>query len=98
MIAESSAGLGAVIFLIGGFLYLWQKKRVFDQTIQFEVEQFSGFWSKLLAKSQDKLIFGIALTLLFGGLLTLASAYEATWGWMVLLPVYLFMLFLVVGT
>ncbi len=98
MVTESSAGLGAVLFLIGGFLYLWQKKRVFDRTNQFGVEQFSGFWGKLVAKAKDNLIFGIAITLLIGGLLIVASAYEATWGWIVLLPVYLFMLFMVVGT
>jgi hypothetical protein len=97
MVVESSAGLGAVLFLIGGLLYFWQKKRVFDRINQYGVEQFSGFWGKLVAKAKDKLIFGIAITLLFGGLLTVASAYEATWGWIVLLPVYLFMLFLVVG-
>lgn len=95
--AESSASLGAVIFLIGGFLYFWQKKRVFDRTNQYGVEQFSSFWGKLVVKAKDKLIAGIAITLIFGGLLTLASAYESTWGWIVLLPVYLFMLFLVVG-
>ena len=96
--AESNAGLGAVIVLIGGFLYIWQKKRVFDRTNHYGVEQFSSFCGKLVAKAKDKLIFGIAITLLFGGLLILASAYEATWGWVVLLPAYLFMLFLVVGT
>lgn len=97
MVAESSAGLGAVIILIGGYLYLRQKKRVFNRTNQYGVEQFSGFRGKLVEKAKDKPIFGIAITLLFGGLLTVASAYEATWDWIVLLPVYLFMLFLVVG-
>ncbi len=95
--AESSAGLGVIIFLIGGFLYLWQRKRVFDRTNQYGVEQFSGFWGKLVAKAKDKLILGFAVTLLFGGLLILASAYESSWGWIVLLPVYAFMLFLLVG-
>lgn len=95
--AESSAGLGAIVFLIGGLLYLWQKKRIFDRTNQYGVEQFSGFWGKLVAKAKDILILGFAVTLLFGGLLILASAYEATWGWIVLLPVYAFMLFLLVG-
>ena len=98
MVAESNAGLGAVIFLIGAFLYFWNKKRIFDRTNQYGVEQFSGFWGKLVAKAKDKLIFGIAITLLIGGLLTVASAYEATWGWIVLLPVYLFLLFMVIGT
>lgn len=97
MVTESSAGLGTVLFLIGGFLYFWQKKWVFDRADQYGVEQFSSFWGKLVAKAKDKLISGIAITLLFGGLLALAFAYEATWGWIVLLPVYLFMLFLVVG-
>jgi hypothetical protein len=97
MVAESSAGLGAVLFPIGGLLYFWQVKRVFDRTNQFGVEQFSVFWGKLVAKAKDKPIFGIAITLLFGGLLAVAFAYEATWGWIVLLPVYLFILFLVVG-
>ena len=95
MVAESNPSLGAVIFLIGSFLYFWQKKRVFDRTNPYGVEQFSGFWGKLVAKAKDKLIFGFAITLLFGGLLILASAYESTWGWIVLLPVYLFMLVLV---
>lgn len=97
MAAEGSAGPGAILFLIGGPLYFWQKKRVFDRTNQYGDEQFSGFRGKLIAKAKDKLIFGIAITLLFGGLLAVAFAYEATWGWIVLLPVYLFMLFLVVG-
>lgn len=99
MVAGSNAGLGAVavIFLIDGLLYFWQKKRVFDRTNQYGAEQFSSFGGKLTARANDNLIFGLAITLLFGGLLTLAVTYESTWGWIVLLPVYLFMLFLVVG-
>lgn len=94
MVADSNSSLGTVILLIGGLLLIWKKKRVFDRTNQYGVEQFSSFWSKLTAKAKDQLIFVIAISLLFAGLLVLAFANESTWGWIVLIPVYLFMLFL----
>ena len=92
MADEGSLCFGAAIFMIGALLYFWKNKRVFDRTNQYGVEQFSSFWEKLVAKAKEKLIFSIAITLLFGGLLILASAYESTWGWIVLLPVSLFVL------
>ena len=90
--------VGTILLFVGVFFVLWKRKRKFDRTNNFGVEQFSSFWGKLGAKTKDGLIGVTALMLLSSGLLILAFRFQDSWGWIVLLPLYAFMLFMLVGT
>ncbi len=87
--------LGQFFSLWGGLLALWRKKRIFDRTNQYGVERFPSFWRKLETRMKDGLLGGASIVLLSSGLLILAFRYEDSWGWVVLLPVYVFLLFIV---
>lgn len=52
---------------------------------------------KLRARAVDGAISLASIVLLSGGVLLLAFEFESSWGWIVLLPVYAFMLFLLIG-
>ena len=90
--------IGAILVAIGALLTLWRRKRKFDRTNPYGIEQFSDFWGKLGARTKDWLLRLGSIVLLSAGVLMLAFRYEDSWGWVVLLPVYAFMLFMVIGT
>lgn len=89
--------IGTVLLVFGALLALWRQRRIFDRTNPFGVEQFSSYWGKLGARMKDGLLFGASIGLLSAGLLILAIRHADSWGWVVLLPVYAFMLFLMFG-
>jgi hypothetical protein len=83
-------GVGTMLGLAGG-------KRRFDRTNAFGIERFPTFGAKLRSRSGYVLIGG-AMALLAGGALLLAFNHIDTWGWIVVAPVGLFMLYLLIGT
>jgi hypothetical protein len=87
--------IGIGLLAIGVLLGLVKRKRKFDRTNEFGVERFSSYWSKLSLKIKDGLLGGIAILFLSSGLLTLAIQNQDTWGWIVVLPVSLFILYLI---
>ena len=88
---------GIFLLIIGVLLILWQRKRRFDRTNAFGTEQFPNYWKRLMAKTNDAAISGTAVVSLTAGLLILAFQHQDSWGWIVLLPVYALMLFLLFG-
>ena len=90
--------VGSILLVVGALLALWKRKRKFDRTNSFGVEQFSDFWGKLGARLKDGLLGLMSLVLLSAGLLILAFRFQDSWGWIVLLPVYVFMLYVVLGS
>ena len=86
--------VGTILLVVGGLLALWRRKRIFDRTNQYGVERFSSFWGKLGTKTKDGLLGGASIVLLSSGLLILAFRYQDSWGWVVLLPVFAFLLFI----
>ena len=46
---------------------------------------------------KDGVLGGVSISLLFAGLLMLAFRYADSWGWVVLLPVYVFLIFVMIG-
>lgn len=86
--------IGTILLVAGALLALWRRKRQFDRTNQFGVEQFSSFWDKLRSKMKDGLIGGTSWVFLAGGLLILAFRYQDSWGWVILLPVCAILLLL----
>ena len=87
--------IGVALMAIGVLLALVKRKRKFDRTNEFGVERFSSYWSKLSLKIKDGLLSGVAILFLSSGLLTLAIQNQDTWGWIVVLPVCLFVLYLI---
>lgn len=86
--------IGALLLALGMALTLARRKRRVDRTNQFGVEQFPSYWAKLSTNIKDGLIRFISLLLLSAGLVILGFRFEDSWGWIVTLPVYAFMLFL----
>ena len=86
--------VGTLLLVVGGLFALWRKKRLFDRTNEFGVERFSSFWGKLGTKMKDGLLGWASIVLLSSGLLILAFRYQDSWGWVVLLPVFGFLLFI----
>lgn len=90
--------IGALLLALGVALTLVRRKRRFDRTNQFGIEQFTSYWAKLGTNTKDGLLRFIALLLLSAGLVILGFRFEDSWGWIVTLPVYGFMLFLLFGS
>jgi len=90
--------IGALLIALGIVLTLVRRKRRFDRTNKFGIEQFPSYWEKLGTDFRDGLYRYSALLLLFIGVLILAFRYEDSWGWMVTIPVYAYMLFLLLGS
>jgi hypothetical protein len=90
--------LGTFGIAFGVILGLWRRKRKFDRTNAYGVEQFSSYWGKLGATTKDRFLGLSSLIFLSVGVLILAYRFEDSWGWVVMLPVYVSVLFLLVGT
>ena len=89
--------LGAILLLVSGAIVWWRKKRVFDRTNQYGVERFPSFAAKSGAKLKEGVASFAALVLGAAGVLLLAVEFQDSWGWIVLLPVLAWMLFLLLG-
>jgi hypothetical protein len=89
---------GFLLLALGVALTLARRKRQFDRTNQFGIEQFPSYLKKLAINIQDGLFRYTSLMLLTSGLVILGFRFEDSWGWIVTLPVYAFMLFLLFGS
>jgi hypothetical protein len=87
-----------LLLALGAVLALVRRKRRFDRTNQFGVEQFSGYWVKLGVNIKDGALRYISLILLTSGSVIPGFRFEDSWGWIVTLPVYVFMLFVLFGS
>lgn len=89
----------AVLLLLAGIaLLLAYRKRRFDRTNQFGVERFPNYGEKLRERAMDGTLRFLSIVMLTAGLLMLGFRYENSWGWVITLPVYLFALFILLGT
>ena len=86
-----------ILIVVGVMLALKAKKRKFDRTNQHGVEQFPSFWVKLRARTVDFVLTGFSALLLAAGVIALAYGHLDTWGWIIIAPIMLFMLFLMIG-
>lgn len=90
--------IGAQLLALGMALTLARRKRRFDRTNQYGIEQFPSYWAKLSTNIKGRLLRFISLLLLSAGVLILGFRFEDSLGWIVTLPVYAFMLFLLFGS
>lgn len=89
---------GVFLLVLGVFLMLRFRKRRFDRTNAFGVEEFPSYWSKIGAKAKDAVQGLFSALLLCLGVLVLALNHVDSWGWIVLLPMLAFVIFLPLGS
>ncbi len=90
--------IGLLLLIAGGALGIKARKRKFDRTNPFGVERFPSYLTKMASKTKDQVLTGGAIMLLASGTLLLSYNHMSTWGWLVWLPIGLFMLFVLIGT
>lgn len=90
--------IGLLFLLAGGVLGIKARKRKFDRTNPYGVERFASYMTKVASKTKDHVLNGGAIMFLGSGTLLLSYNHMATWGWIVWLPIGLFMLFVLIGS
>ena len=90
--------LGIVLLAAGVLMAVWNRKRKFERINQYGHEGFPNYWARLRARSYDGLLLLLSLGLVGAGVLVLAYQHQGTWGWFVIMPVMLWVLFLMIGT
>jgi hypothetical protein len=87
-----------LLIALGSWLAYGQRSREHRRLNALGVEVFSSYGAKLRAKAMDAIAWLAAATLVTVGVVVLAVQYESSWGWLILLPLYAWMLFMVFGT
>ena len=90
--------MGVALVAIGAALGLKKRKRKFDRTNEFGVERFRSYGGKLRSRFKDGVFGFTSISLFAAGVLLLAFEHQDSWGWIVVLPVCVFMLFALLGT
>ena len=90
--------IGLLLMLAGGVLAMKARSRKFDRTNPYGVERFSSYMTKVVSKTKDHVLHGGAIMLLGSGTLLLSYNHMTTWGWIVWIPIGLFMLLVLIGT
>ena len=90
--------LGLFLLALGATSALWRKKRIFDRTNLCGIQRFPSYWAKIGIKAKDGILGFASFVFLTAGILILANRYEDSWGWIILMPLYLYMLFIVIGS
>ena len=90
--------MGLLLLVAGGFLGMKARKRKFDRTNPYGVARFPNYLTKVTSKTKDYVLSGGAIMFFGSGTLLLSYDHISTWGWIVWLPIGLFMLFALIGT
>ncbi len=95
--ARSGPEYIGLFHLAAGVLFaLWRRKRKFDRTNAFGVEQFPGHFRKLVAGAKDEMLGGASLIFSCAGVLLLAFRSVDSWVWIIVLPGCAFLLVVLV--
>ena len=89
--------VGVLLLVAGAALLFKSKQRRFKRTNEFGVERFPNFLEKLRGRSSDYVLVGGSIASLAIGTIMLASNHVDSWGWVVMAPVCVFMLYLLLG-
>jgi hypothetical protein len=98
MIDWGSDTIGVVFLCLGSLVILRLRKNKFNRTNQYGAQQYSSYWMKLAALIKERLLAGIAVLSIGVGITLLAFNHVESWGWIVVLPVYAFVIFLLFGS
>ena len=85
--------LACLLVALGLWLAYRQKSREHRRLNQLGVEVFDSFGAKVRAKTLGAASWLTVIALITTGVVMLAVQYESTWGWLVLLPLYGFLLY-----
>ena len=89
---------GLLLLALGIATFFALKRAKFQRTNKYGVERFPTFGAKLRAQLGSYILTGASFVMLAAGTITLASNHMDSWGWIVMAPVVVFMLYLLVGT
>ena len=89
--------IGIALLALGAAVAFFVKEAQFQRTNKYGVERFPTFGAKLRAQLGSYILIGCSAILLAIGTITLASSHIDSWGWIVMAPVVLFMLYLLIG-
>ena len=89
--------IGLVLLALGAAIIFVVRRATFDRTNKYGVEQFPTFGAKLRSKLGSHILIGASVVLLVAGTITLALNHMDSWGWIVMAPVAVFMLYLLLG-
>jgi len=89
--------IGLILLGLGAVLYLTARRAIFRRTNKYVVERFHSFAAKLRAKFGDHIAIWVSIFLLLAGTVSLAFNHIDSWGWVVMAPVAVFMVYLLVG-
>jgi hypothetical protein len=84
---------GAILLLLGVTLGYRFKRRRFNRMNEYGVERFPSYGRKLAARFVDGLMWFGALVCLLSGAMVIGVAYMDTWGWILVAPVALWLIF-----
>ena len=98
MIDWGSDTIGVVFLCLGSLVILRLRKKKFNRTNKYGVQQYSSYWVKLAALVKERLLAGIAVISIGAGITLLAFNHVESWGWLVVLPIYAFVIFLLFGS
>lgn len=90
--------ISCLLIALGAWIAFRQKSREHARLNQLGVEVFPTYAAKLRAMTAGAVRWLIVAILVTAGVVLLAVQYESSWGWVVLLPLYAWMLFLMFGT
>ncbi|MFZ4986607.1 MAG: hypothetical protein ACOYLF_14195 [Blastocatellia bacterium] len=90
--------IACLLIALGLWMAYLQKSRSQRRLNQLGIEVFASYGAKLRARAVDSVGWLVVAVLLSAGVVMLAVAYESTWGWLVLLPLYAWIAFLLLGT
>jgi hypothetical protein len=89
--------VGMILLAAAGLLAYWRRKRKFDRTNQYGIEQFPSYGRKVRARTAEGLLGFGSLVFFTAGILILAFRFEDSWGWVVTVPLYLLALYALIG-
>ena len=78
-------------------MVIWKRRR-FDRINKYGIERFPSFIAKLVGRVGDHVAMGCGMVLLSAGPIGPANNHIDSWGWIVMLPVSVVMLYLLLGT
>ena len=89
--------VGMFLLAVAALLAYWKRKRKFDRTNQYGIEQFPSYGRKVRARTTEGVLGFGSLVLLTAGILILGFRFEDSWGWVVTVPLYLLALYALIG-
>ena len=90
--------VACVLMVLGLWMAHRLKSRAHLRLNQLGVQVFASYGARLRARVVESAGWLLVAVVLSSGVVMLAVAHESTWGWLVLLPLYAWIVFIVLGT